>query len=321
VEASFKKIIGLVAVVLAAAATGASILLADPQTPDAEAPPRVSQACLDCHEGYDAGLAATPHHISPEAPDGPGAAVACTDCHGGDPRHYQEDPEAFPMILPSALDADSAAVVCSACHMNSHQQNLLEKNVHTRNDVNCAGCHKVHDTARDGLLKAAEPGLCIDCHSKVEGEFARPFRHPVADGVMACSECHMTLDVTSRELSRNGTNVCFGCHGEFRGPFPFEHQATVDYSTEEGACITCHNPHGSVHPRMLEQPYEAPHFQLCSQCHSVPGHNFNTRHGSTFAGIPCNDCHTDIHGSYVSRNFLTPSLQAQGCFNAGCHQF
>jgi predicted CXXCH cytochrome family protein len=110
------------------------------------------------------------------------------------------------------------------------------------------------------------------------------------------------------------------CHNEFQGPFPFEHQATVDYSTEEGGCINCHDPHGSAQPRMLKQPYEAPHFQLCTQCHGVPPlHNQNARHGDRWAGLACNDCHTDIHGSYTSRVFLSESLEAEGCFTAGCH--
>jgi predicted CXXCH cytochrome family protein len=156
----------------------------------------------------------------------------------------------------------------------------------------------------------------------VRGEFAQPYRHPVSDGIILCSECHRSLDENKRILSYARSDApCFTCHEEFQGPFPFEHQAAVDYSTQEGGCLTCHAAHGSSLPKMLKQPYEPPHFNLCSQCHIVPGHNFNSRHGDEWAGVPCNECHTDIHGSYVSRLFLTPSLQAQGCFNAGCHQY
>ena len=48
--------------------------------------------------------------------------------------------------------------------------------------------------------------------------------------------------------------------------------------------MTCHEPHGSALPKMVKQPYEPPHYQLCSQCHSVPRHNSNPMHGTTFAG-------------------------------------
>jgi DmsE family decaheme c-type cytochrome len=283
--------------------------------------PRQTKVCLDCHDGYANSLANTPHQIPMDASGSMEPRVACTDCHVGDARHYEDDPEEYPMGNPGTADPHSQALLCSACHQNSHQQNMLEDNIHAENDINCSGCHKVHGSTQQGLLKTAEVDLCLSCHAGVEGQFAQPFRHPVNDGIVKCSECHLTLDRTARELSLNGTNACFECHAEFRGPFPYEHQATVDYSVEEGGCLNCHNPHGSSQPRMLNQPYDSPHFQLCSQCHAVPLHNNNSFHGTQWAGIACSECHTDIHGSYVSRKFLSESLQGQGCFNVGCHQY
>ena len=282
--------------------------------------PRTSKACLDCHGGRDTTLAATAHELPPGAADGPTARIACTDCHSGDRRHWEEDPKSFPMPNPSGMTAAAEARVCSSCHQTAHQQNMLEKNPHAANAVNCSGCHSVHGGSHTALLKQPEPGLCLGCHTSVAGQFAKPSRHAVADGLIKCSDCHTTLSETSRALSKNGTNVCLKCHAEFEGPFPFEHAAALDYSTEEGGCLSCHEPHGSNLPRMLKQPYEPPHYQLCSQCHSVPRHNLNAMHGTQWSGKPCNDCHTDIHGSYSNRLFLSESLQGQGCFNAGCHK-
>jgi DmsE family decaheme c-type cytochrome len=276
--------------------------------------------CLDCHEDYDTGLEATAHRLSSDALDGQGARVTCTDCHVGDERHWEEDAEAYRMPDFTQIDASTAAHLCSSCHQSAHQQNLLEKNVHSANDVSCSACHSVHGSTRTGLLKEAESGLCLGCHTKVAGQFAKPFRHPVNDEIVKCSECHMTLDETRTELSFNGTGVCLECHAEFEGPFPFEHQAALDYSTDEGGCLACHDPHGSYLPRLLKQPYEAPHFQLCAQCHSVPRHNLNSMHGTQWSGVPCSDCHTDIHGSFTSRRFLSESLEGEGCFTVGCHK-
>jgi DmsE family decaheme c-type cytochrome len=283
--------------------------------------PRVSKVCLDCHAGQDTTLAATGHRLPGGGLDGPAARIACTDCHAGDRRHWEEDPGAHAMTNPAKVGAAAEARLCATCHQNAHQQNAIEKNVHAANDVNCSACHSVHGSKHPALLQRAESGLCLGCHKDVEGQFARSYRHPVNDGIVKCSECHLTLDTTRRPLASNGTNVCMKCHGEFEGPFPFEHPAAVDYSTEEGGCVTCHEPHGSHLPRMLKQPYEAPHFQLCTQCHSVPRHNSNPMHGTRWAGVPCNDCHTDIHGSYTSRLFLSETLEGQGCFNVGCHKF
>jgi DmsE family decaheme c-type cytochrome len=287
----------------------------------AEGTPRTSKECLDCHGGRDTTLAATAHALPKDTATGAGARVACTDCHPGDRRHWEEDPNTYPMPNPSAMTAAAEARLCATCHQTAHQQNMLEKNPHTANAVNCSGCHNVHGGTHTALLRKPQPQLCYGCHGDVAGQFAKSYRHPVSDGLMKCSDCHMTLSETSRALSRNGTNVCLRCHGEFAGPFPFEHPATLDFSAEEGGCLSCHEPHGSHLPRMLTQPYEAPHFQLCSQCHSVPRHNLNPMHGTAWSGKPCNDCHTDIHGSYSNHLFLRESLQSEGCFNAGCHKF
>jgi len=300
---------------------GLAVMVTGSAAQDAKNPPREYKVCLDCHDGQQANLAVTPHRIPLDTPNGTEPRVTCTDCHVGDSRHYEEDPEEFPMGNPRTADPDQAAALCSTCHQNSHQQNMREENVHAMNDINCFECHQIHGSEHQGLLKKAEVDLCLSCHTGQEGQFAQPFRHPVNDGIVKCSECHLTLDRTARELSLNGTNACFECHAEFRGPFPYEHQATVDYSVEEGGCLNCHNPHGSSNPRMLNQPYEAPHYQLCSQCHAVPKHNLNSFHGTQWAGMACNECHADIHGSYVSHRFFRESLQGQGCFNAGCHQF
>jgi DmsE family decaheme c-type cytochrome len=287
-----------------------------------EPPPRETGVCLDCHEEQGTSLAVSPHRVHADVPDGTEALVTCTDCHQGDSRHWEDDPEEYPMLNPGTAGAFLEAQLCATCHQNSHQQTAHERNVHFANEVSCSGCHQIHGSREAGLLRSAEVDLCLSCHTGVEGQFAQPFRHPVHEGVVKCSECHLTLDETSRELSLNGTNAaCVECHVEFRGPFPYEHQATLDYSTEEGGCLSCHAAHGSSQPRMLTQPYESPHFQLCTQCHMVPpGHNQNAFHGNMWAGIACNECHSDVHGSYTSRNLLSPSLQAPGCLTAGCHK-
>lgn len=291
--------------------------------PSAQDQPRESTVCLDCHGGLDSTLAGTAHW-SGKTHDGAGALVACTDCHVGDRRHWEDDAEKFPMSNPARLDAASQAAACSRCHQNSHQQNMAERNVHAANEVSCSGCHRMHGAKKGAknasLLAKPEPELCVGCHQRTEGQFARSYRHPVAEGVVKCTDCHTTLDRTSKALTYNGTSVCLDCHGEFAGPFPFQHQATMDHSTDEGGCLSCHEPHGSHLPRMMKQPYEPPHYPLCSQCHSVPRHFSNSMHGTAWAAMACNDCHTDIHGSYDNRLFVNESLKAQGCFNSGCHR-
>lgn len=287
--------------------------------PAAEDQVRASATCLECHGGMDSTLAGSPHWLGTEH-DGAAARSACTDCHAGDRRHWEDDPAKYPMTNPAKVGADAEARLCATCHQNSHQQNMAERNVHRANDVSCSDCHGVHGAKQASLLKRPEPELCFGCHARAEGQFAQPYRHPVAEGVLSCTDCHAGLDRTASDLTQNGTNQCLSCHAQLAGPFPYAHQATLDHSTEEGGCLSCHEAHGGAHPRMLRQPYEPPHYQLCTQCHSVPRHFSNSMHGTTWATYACNDCHVDIHGSYDNRLFATSSLQAQGCFNSGCHR-
>lgn len=277
------------------------------------------ETCLDCHEDHDVTLVGTVHQLRGQDHS---SAVKCSDCHSGAEVHL-EDPEIDNITNPSKISADKASVVCRTCHYTDHQQHMGERNAHSENDVNCSSCHKVHDNKRLSLLKDKEPELCFGCHAEARGEFSSPYRHPVADGIVKCSECHKHLGDVNDEFAAGGlANTCYDCHNEFRGPFPHEHQAAVEYSTEEGGCLNCHAAHGSNLPRMLTQPVEPPNFALCSQCHIVPGHQMNSYHGDKWANRQCLSCHTDIHGSYINKYLLNPNLpdeEGENCFGVGCH--
>ena len=277
-----------------------------------------TQACLDCHEDAASALQGGPHMVRLADAD---THVACTDCHAGTAAHWQDDPTANPMANPAGKPVAEVAQVCTACHTGTHAMDQATLSPHAVGGVSCLDCHTVHGKAEEHLLKDTQAELCYSCHLETRGEFAKPYRHPAGDGeFLQCSSCHLATDDRMAALAMQGTNaVCLDCHAEFQGPFPFEHQATVDYGTEEGGCIACHDPHGSYVPRLLRQPYEAPHYQACTQCHIVPLHNYNSQHGSDWAGVSCSECHVDIHGSYTDKNFLTSALEAQGCFAAGCH--
>jgi len=297
---------------------GAAGIAAAADDPPPDGALRETATCLDCHDDMAASLARSPHAVL----DGEEMTrVTCTACHTGTAAHFEDDPEENPMANPANLDVTAAAAVCAGCHMNEHQENQATLSPHAIEGVTCLTCHQVHGSRLGAGLKQEQTELCFSCHMAQRGEFAKPYSHPVRDGgFMNCADCHLAGDDRMAPMTMKGWNdVCLNCHREFQGPFPHDHQAAVDYSVEEGGCIACHEPHGSYVPRLLNQPYEAPQFQLCSQCHIVPRHRYNSHHGSDWAGVACNECHVDIHGSYDNQYFLSRALEGQGCFAAGCH--
>jgi DmsE family decaheme c-type cytochrome len=284
----------------------------------AEAPPQSSitdAACMDCHDDVAHTLLSTVHAATQK--------VSCLDCHAGAATEaHVEDPDILP-VNPARLTADSLITTCTACHGDPHALNLFERDPHRDAGLACTACHSVHNSkARIGLLVDHEPDLCFSCHASQKGDFALPTHHPVLEGVVRCGDCHVSVAQSAKQHVPSGpSETCTQCHAMFQGPYPFEHAAVVDYSTEEGGCLNCHAPHGSANPRLLKQSYQSPDFALCQHCHSVPKHQFNANHGSQWAGVPCADCHIDVHGSYDNAKLLDPALQSQGCFAVGCHTY
>jgi len=274
-------------------------------------------ACIECHDTDAAALVGTAHDVVAHG------VVSCMSCHAGTPPAHLDEPEENTAFNPEQSSADSLISRCTDCHADAHALNLFERDPHRDAGLACASCHRVHDaTPHAGLLVDEEPQLCFSCHATQKADFAMPTHHPVIEGVVRCSDCHQSVAQSAKQHVPSGpSETCTLCHAMFEGPFPFEHAAAVDYSTEEGGCLNCHAPHGAPNPRLLKQSYQSPDFALCSQCHVVPKHQFNSQHGSQWAGVPCNDCHVDVHGSYDNQNLLDPGLVAQGCFVAGCHAY
>ena len=147
--------------------------------------------------------------------------------------------------------------------------------------------------------------LCFTCHGDVRGQFSLPSHHPVPEGKLSCTVCHpphkgsIHAGGGTSLLSENQS--CLRCHTAQRGPFVFEHEAV-----REG-CITCHQPHGSVNPKLLlvrdANACLKCHFQQASGGRLLIGgsdHTLRVQQGTCWTA----GCHEAMHGSRVS-----PSLR------------
>ena len=171
-------------------------------------------------------------------------------------------------------------------------------------DLGCEACHgagSLHVEAGGGkkgdrfIISGKNPDACFQCHLDKKATFNLQYHHPLEEGHMNCTACHNPhgRDVhTTVQMPMGRVNeTCAQCHRAQARPHVFEHEAL-----REG-CVICHDPHGSINPKMLVQRDN----NLCLKCHAQVAMP-NTR-GTTFIG---NFDHTQV-------------LKQGTCFSAGCH--
>jgi DmsE family decaheme c-type cytochrome len=256
-----------------------------------------SDVCATCHADIAKKFGDNPHAKLALRHNGTGAT--CESCHGPGKAHVDSGGDVTKIKQLSKLSPKDLDETCLGCHAGTHPNFL--RSPHAKAGVSCTSCHSVHagDTEAK-LLKASQPQLCYQCHADQKAQFNMPIHHKVNEGLLKCSDCH---DVHGTFLANNlrstedQNQVCTKCHTDVRGPFVFEHAPV----RAEG-CVTCHTPHGSQNPRLLNMPSIA---TLCNQCHSPlsAGGVHGLDPGSTTV-TPCITCHTMIHGSNASQAFV-----------------
>ena len=211
----------------------------------------------------------------------------CADCHGEHTRHFAGSVHSRFFKETSQFHEVSG---CESCHGPGSKHIV-------------AGGGKgvfIHNPGRD-------PQPCLNCHQEKHAEFRLPQHHPVLEGQMNCVDCH---DPHGREIFKQSGGLglarqdqqCALCHREQTLPFVFVHEGMQD------GCTTCHQPHGSIHEKMLTQRDA----HLCLRCHSQMQFNPNqvlvgkVAHSTFLAMGTCwtAGCHTAVHGSMVNPRLL-----------------
>jgi DmsE family decaheme c-type cytochrome len=264
-----------------------------------------ADTCKTCHEDiYNKGFANTPHFKTMlDTRRGP-SWHGCEACHGPGSAHVEGGGDPTKIFNFKKATVQQVNQRCLGCHQTSEQHANFTRGPHATNGVSCINCHSPHHAVDHELLLAKrQPLLCYSCHADKRADFDKPFHHRVNEGLIKCNDCHNVHGSYIRANLRTDPNqqaVCYKCHTDKQGPFVFEH---VPVKTE--GCTSCHNPHGSTNPRMLNVGLVN---MLCLQCHSptfnnpVPGtptfHNQATRYQA------CTLCHVAIHGSNFDQFFF-----------------
>jgi DmsE family decaheme c-type cytochrome len=255
-----------------------------------------SDTCAACHAEVAKKFSDNPHSKIALTH---GEGTACESCHGAGRAHVESGGDPTKIKQLSKMTSTQASETCLGCHAGAHPN--FQRSPHAKAGVGCTSCHSVHSGDVEAqLLKAPQPKLCFQCHSDIKPAFDMPFHHKVNEGLVKCSDCHDThgtFNANNLKSTADQNAVCTKCHTETRGPWVFEHAAVKG----EG-CMSCHTPHGSQNPRLLNV---ANINQLCNECHSpVSGSTVHGMNAGSAERQPCINCHTMIHGSNINPAFL-----------------
>ena len=292
------------AVILGAASLGAQAQQAATQVKTTKAPAKDAapsayvggEVCATCHDEVAKKFEGNPH--TKLAAQHGTAGVNCEGCHGPGGDHVAGGGDVTKIFNPAKATAKEVDEKCLGCHAGAHPN--FDRSPHAKANVSCIGCHDIHASKEEPLLKAAQPNLCFQCHTDVKPSFDMPFHHKVNEKLVKCSDCHDvhgTFGNNNLKSTADQNAICTKCHTEPRGPFVYEHAAVK----AEG-CMGCHTPHGSQNARLLNMPSIN---TLCNQCHSRVANA--TVHGMGAGSdelAPCTSCHTYIHGSNINAAFL-----------------
>ncbi len=270
-----------------------------------------SEACAVCHEDLAGAFKKTRHQALELEKKRGWAGQSCEACHGPGAKHA-ESADIAEILNPGKQKPIVQNRDCLKCHVNQTARVGRIVSGHAREEVACSQCHSVHPKPGEVLFERRAERinrLCYGCHQTVQASFQKPHTHPVNQHAMSCTDCHNPHNptgVAAQRVAFGNEPNCFSCHANLRGPFVFEH-APVRL---EG-CQSCHEPHGSINPKMLTRHDVK---VQCLECHADLG-AASARSTGVLGGVPpafhdlrsprfqtCTTCHRKIHGSHVDRS-------------------
>lgn len=199
------------------------------------------------------------------------------------------------------------ADACLGCHASRED---FKKNLHAKAwpsakgidfGKSCETCHGAGSRHAEAAGDKSNPGYasvkiegregseaCLKCHRG--GKQAHWEGGVHAERGLSCQDCHLIHKDNGKLLKEEAqTEVCFKCHANMRG----EIAKMSHHPVKEGRmfCSSCHNPHGSMGPKMLVGNTVN---ETCYKCHADKRGPFLWEHRPVTE--ECTACHTP-HGS------------------------
>lgn len=242
-----------------------------------------SEACKDCHEAQFKNFAPTVHAKLATEKNWKNKVSGCEGCHGPGKAHIAEGDPAK-IKNPGKMKPDEASATCQVCHSQMNEHAMWRGSKHESAGLSCLSCHSSHH-----VQAAANPGQL----------FAN-----------AQAETKLLKMKTEAE-------TCFQCHGDMRKA-QFQ-RSTHLFRNEDRemriSCSACHEPHGSIGPKMMRT---ASINESCYTCHAEKRGPFLWEHSPSREN--CLSCHK-AHGSNNTNLLIARApMLCQQCHIQGRHQ-
>lgn len=213
-----------------------------------------------------------------------------------------------PLLAAQAPPAtDQSSEVCATCHTDT--ADAFKSTPHAASEKGCAGCHgdaKAHVDAGGGkgnirnfksVNAADSSNVCMTCHNKGGQKHFTGSMHDSRNiSCITCHNPHPAAGAVPKALLRKAQlELCTSCHLQKKAGL----MRSSHMPLREGkmTCTSCHNPHGTPYPRMLQQVSTN---QNCYSCHAEKRGPFLWEHAPVREN--CMNCH-DAHGT-VNDNLL-----------------
>ncbi len=254
-----------------------------------------TSTCLACHEDKTKGKAV---HSA--------MATGCTSCHE---IRVNKD------ITRVKLITTTPAALCLTCHADKNAAEI-KGTVHSPAVRDCLKCHDPHSSDnKNQLLKPvagdAKENLCLSCHKTGLNVPEKGSRHAALD--MGCDTCHTThktgAEFTAENrfhLIKSSPALCIDCHDVKDAALQKAHN-NQPFATAD--CISCHNPHQSNAPKLMQSFLHPPFAdKQCETCHA-PASNGKVVLTEKDTKALCVTCHDDKAKLIETAKFPHPGAQ------------
>jgi len=239
--------------------------------PAVSAPANKDAVCTRCHDENEIKPVLSIYQTKHGVKADP-RSPNCQSCHGESEKHLKGDPAQKGRAAPDLLFG----------HKKGSSGSFLPSDAKDQNEA-CLSCHR-KDAKRSHWEGSTHQNRDVACAS--------------------CHEVHTAHDKVRDKRSQ--PEVCFTCHKEQRAQI----SRPSHHPIPEGkmSCSDCHNPHGSVGPKLMKRDSVN---DTCYTCHMEKRGPFVHNHEPV--GEDCSNCHNPHGTTAESMLKMRPPFLCHSC--------